>query len=58
VADHWQTVLALRTMEIDYEALVSHLERESRRLIAFPVLERYAPVGPACARTPSTCAIA
>lgn len=35
LAEHWRRVLPLRTLTIDYEALVADLEGESRRLIEF-----------------------
>jgi tetratricopeptide (TPR) repeat protein len=35
LAVHWRDVLPLRTLTIDYEALVADLEAESRRLISF-----------------------
>ena len=35
LADHWRSVLPLRMLTIDYEALVADLESESRRLIEF-----------------------
>ena len=41
---HWQQALPLRMMDIDYEAIVSDLEGQSRRLIDFLGLEWH----PAC----------
>jgi hypothetical protein len=35
LADHWRSVLPLRMLTIDYEALVADLAGESRRLIEF-----------------------
>jgi len=35
LANHWRSVLPLRMLTIDYEALVADLESESRRLIEF-----------------------
>ena len=35
LASHWRSVLPLRMLTIDYEALVADLEGESRRLIEF-----------------------
>jgi len=33
--EHWSQVLPLRMLDVQYEALVSDLESESRRIIAF-----------------------
>jgi tetratricopeptide (TPR) repeat protein len=35
LTEHWRSVLPLRVLTIDYEALVANLERVSRRLIEF-----------------------
>jgi len=35
LANHWRSVLPLRMLTIEYETLVTDLERESRRLIEF-----------------------
>jgi hypothetical protein len=35
LARHWQRVLPLRWLEVEYESLVADLEGESRRLIEF-----------------------
>ena len=39
LADYWRTMLPVRMLTIDYEALVADLEGESRRLIEFLGLE-------------------
>jgi tetratricopeptide (TPR) repeat protein len=39
LAAHWRCVLPLRRLDIQYEALVADLERESRRLVEFLDLE-------------------
>jgi tetratricopeptide (TPR) repeat protein len=39
LADHWRQALPLRMIDIDYETIVSDLEGQSRRLIAFLGLE-------------------
>jgi hypothetical protein len=37
--EHWQKVLPIRILEVQYETLVGNLEAESRRLIDFLGLE-------------------